>query len=531
MRKKGKAPSMLWYLLISLLLLCVAIIFSMAIRIILMQDGWAFPLDDEYTALVISIADGVVAAIAAGLVLYQLKDSKNIERQQYNTEEAQFILEYNQAFIENKNMGDIEHYLECRVTGDEFGEIESLQDDRQKLVNYLVYLEGLASCIHSGILEFEKIDDLFAYRFFLAMNHPEVQSMELLPYGTYYRGCFQLYEKWISFRRCNAKYTGISGRVDIDIPLAKFALHNCYGYEKYLNPVILTEHCKNQIVAYAEGKKVGEMCYENSGYETVIIKYNIDNKNLQVLRLLLKEFIYNPDIPKLKDVPNEMRGIYEELMKTRSVLMQDGLYFKQFRQRDELSQEQLRTISRLIYETDPYIYPDMFGDMGAALSVLPDVFDSGKDEMFCLSNVFTCRVGSEIVGIVLWHEGPINWSQKLLRDCFVQKGKTIPPKLEDVAKQYVLGYSDVSRADTISILNLCVSQKARKFGIGTKLLQAFMKNHPNSTFELCVLSDNQPAIEIYKSCGFIEYGEEKAYNPQDSKCMRKLMKRKPQKCC
>lgn len=524
MRKNRKSPSLLLYLLVSLLLLCLAIVFSIGIQLFLAKDGTSIPLEIDHAGLVVSIAEGVVAAIAAGLVLYQLRDSKMIENQQYNTEEAQFILEYNRSFIENKDMGDIEHYLEFRLTDDEFGEIKDLHGNRQKLVNYLVYLEGLASCIHGGILEFEKIDDLFAYRFFLAMNHPEVQAMELMPYATYYRGSFQLYEKWIDFRTRNSKYVDISGNIDIDIPLADSALHNCYGYEKYLNPAILLKHSENQIEAYMSGKQVGMIHYVGSGNAAHIMKYKVRHDNQQVLRALLKEFLYNPEIPALSTVPEEIQDVYNNLLKTKNILMHDSVSFRQLRPKDKLSPDQLSIISRLIYETDPYIYPDMFGNMNAAVSVLPDLIKSGKDSMFCLDNLFVCEVAGEIVGIILWSDGPLNWSPDELRKHIDQKHLQQPPKLDTVAEEYVSNYSDNSRLNTVSILNLCVSSKAQNYGIGTKLIQAFMSHHPNNTFELCVLSDNKKAIQLYESCGFVAYGEEKAYNPENPECMRKLMK-------
>lgn len=524
MRKSRKSPSLLLYLLISLLLLFIAIILSIVIQLFLVENATSIPLPIEYAELVVSITEGVVAAIAAGLVLYQLKDSKNIENKQYNTEEAQFILEYNQAFIENEDMAEIEHYLECRLTDDEYDKITDLQGNRQKLVNYLVYLEGLASCIHGGILEFEKIDDLFAYRFFLAMNHPEVQALELMPYATYYRGSFQLYDKWIDFRSQNSKYIDMSGNIDIDIPLADSALHNCYGYEKYLNPAILIKHSENRIEAYMSGKQMGIILYEVTENTAQIIKYKVRQDNQQVLRALLKEFLYNPEIPTLAKVPRDIQDVYDNLVETRYVLMQDSVTFRQLRKKDKLATEQLRTLSRLIYETDPFIYPDMFGEVSTAVAVLPDLIKSGKDSMFCLDNLFVCEVAGKIVGIILWNEGSLNWSPDELRKNIDQKHLEQPPRLDTVAREYVSNYSDDSRSDTISILNLCVSSKAQNCRIGTRLLQAFMRNHPNRTFELCVLSDNQKAIQLYESCGFFTYAEEKAYNPENPECMRNLMK-------
>ena len=98
------------------------------------------------------------------------------------------------AFIENKELCDVEHYLEDAITHQGKGNIRSLTDARQSLINYLVFLEGFASCVQQETLELQDIDNLFSYRFFLAMNHPEVQKLELLPFADFYKGNYQLFD-------------------------------------------------------------------------------------------------------------------------------------------------------------------------------------------------------------------------------------------------------------------------------------------------------------------------------------------------
>ena len=41
------------------------------------------------------------------------------------------------------------------------------------------------------------------HRFFIAMNNPIVQKLELIPYADYYRGCFKLYKYWRKYRIVN----------------------------------------------------------------------------------------------------------------------------------------------------------------------------------------------------------------------------------------------------------------------------------------------------------------------------------------
>lgn len=123
--------------------------------------------------------------------------------------EAQFIMELNEQFIGNENMSGVECDLERYFSKYRKGEItkEYCQDfekkysldnrDRQHLVNYLVHLEGIAALVKNKVLHIETIDDLMSYRYFIAMNNPVVQKLELLEYSEFYKGCFEIYEAWV----------------------------------------------------------------------------------------------------------------------------------------------------------------------------------------------------------------------------------------------------------------------------------------------------------------------------------------------
>ena len=36
-----------------------------------------------------------------------------------------------------------------------------------------------------------------SYRYFIAMNNPVVQELELCQYPDFYKGCFEIYEDWV----------------------------------------------------------------------------------------------------------------------------------------------------------------------------------------------------------------------------------------------------------------------------------------------------------------------------------------------
>ncbi len=125
--------------------------------------------------------------------------------------EAQFIMELNNQFLTDDKMAEVEHILEkfnyLVLNKATYSAIENAmkglrerfdveKSERQNLVNYLVHLEGIATLVNAGVLRIETISDLMGYRFFIAVNNPVVQELELNPYRDYYRGIDHLYDHW-----------------------------------------------------------------------------------------------------------------------------------------------------------------------------------------------------------------------------------------------------------------------------------------------------------------------------------------------
>ena len=136
----------------------------------------------EYTSTVLTTLTAIIGAYA---IWWQLKREKDLK-------EAEFIMNYNTAFIGNPELTEIEKALEgYRKTG----EFEFPESQRQSVINYLVYHEALAAMIFRGVLNIKNIDDLFMYRFFLAVKNPVIQKEEMCPEAQYYKGCLKLYKK------------------------------------------------------------------------------------------------------------------------------------------------------------------------------------------------------------------------------------------------------------------------------------------------------------------------------------------------
>lgn len=128
--------------------------------------------------------------------------------------QSTYIMNLNNQFVNNSDMTLVEHVLELyyneyvlKTKNDNSNttDVSSIKlrlnlslksEDRQKLINYLVYLEALAAIVERNVLHIDVIDNLFSYRFFIAVNNPIVQEMELIPYEQYYKGIFSLSREW-----------------------------------------------------------------------------------------------------------------------------------------------------------------------------------------------------------------------------------------------------------------------------------------------------------------------------------------------
>lgn len=121
--------------------------------------------------------------------------------------EGKLIKELNSEFINNEALSRIEAKLEKSFAYYMNSENPTAAPgldidptiggkDRQALVNYLVHLEAVAALVNNNILRLGAINDLVAYRFFIALNNPSAQEREIKPYSDYYSGCIKLYKKW-----------------------------------------------------------------------------------------------------------------------------------------------------------------------------------------------------------------------------------------------------------------------------------------------------------------------------------------------
>ena len=178
-----------------------ALVYSLITTILIV--GYAFALKCWNSELLTDVITTILALFAA--VTFWIEYSNSI-----NIKQAEFIMELNNQFVTNPDFKKVERDLEKYFDSYAKKEISSDSDkqfrdmysqdsiDRQALVNYLVHLEGIATLVSSGQLKLKQISNLMAYRYFIAVNNPIVQELELRQesYRDHYKGIYSIYSKW-----------------------------------------------------------------------------------------------------------------------------------------------------------------------------------------------------------------------------------------------------------------------------------------------------------------------------------------------
>ena len=170
----------------------------------------------------------------------------------------------------------------------------------------------------------------------------------------------------------------------------------------------------------------------------------------------------------------------------------------------------LEDISRLIYDTDPYIYPSMFASRKHAIDVLPRVFATNRDNMFRLDNCFVAFHGDKIVGLILSHQGAFTWDDSTF-DSIWEFYSPIEDKtkLQAVKSGYFSVYTEEyldtesrENKEALILLNFSI-QKSLRYNIsyGTQLMEHFLDSRHGRIY-LRALREVTHDLDIYFSTGF-----------------------------
>ena len=134
---------------------------------------------------------GLVASVL--IVIYQLNRENDVTL-------GSFILELNAGFNDNGRIQEV--YTKLKLyEGTKSDQYLIKEDDRAKLDEYLVFFETISVLNKRGVVSMDILDEMFGYRFFIAMNNSYVQEVEIFPTGLdNYEALIELYKEWRKYR-------------------------------------------------------------------------------------------------------------------------------------------------------------------------------------------------------------------------------------------------------------------------------------------------------------------------------------------
>lgn len=154
-------------------------------------------------ATLLSVSSLVVAAVGVILVYRELEMTNDIS-------EAEFISNINTTFVTNNDykkvyvvLDEYQRLLSCGASRDVLREAEKEIEalDNSYISNYLTFFEVLNVLRKKGVLRLDTIDDLFAYRFFIAVRNRCVHRRKIAKGN--FKNILELQNVWERYRREN----------------------------------------------------------------------------------------------------------------------------------------------------------------------------------------------------------------------------------------------------------------------------------------------------------------------------------------
>lgn len=138
------------------------------------------------------INDSMIAVIIAALsLIYEINKSKKLN-------EAEFLIHLNSLFITNDDYKQVYNLLSVY-------DFESEPDYHKEISNcdisnYLTLFETFYILLRRKVIDINLLDDLFAYRFFLAVHNPYIQRKKLAISPRNFKNIFRLERRWLKYR-------------------------------------------------------------------------------------------------------------------------------------------------------------------------------------------------------------------------------------------------------------------------------------------------------------------------------------------
>ena len=211
------------------------LLFLMPITYIWVVD----PLNRSTILNVCSIITAVVGVVTIYMIYKELLVNADIAN-------AEFLLKLDSEFFNNEEIRNLYKkldmsYNECFASRN-YSKNYFSEKDRMALDHYLCYFNLLANLLERNvsIVNMNQINEIFAYRFFIAVHNPEFQNIEFVKNRRSYMNIFRLYDRWLNYRHSLGQTTVGEKGFDPETGEGGFNLKIiCDDYDNLISPDVI----------------------------------------------------------------------------------------------------------------------------------------------------------------------------------------------------------------------------------------------------------------------------------------------------
>jgi len=162
-------------------------------------------------ATVVTVGTAILGATA---IWIQMAKNKEI-----NT--AGFILNLNEHFVATKSDSGLLEFFDKHFSEEDPPPIP--EELKRGVKTYLRWIRDIVNLVNRKVVSLPAIDSPLGYKFFIIVNNPHVQEMEINKYSEYYYPFYECYKKWREYRIKNKE----------PIPNEKYELSKTDAYIAY----------------------------------------------------------------------------------------------------------------------------------------------------------------------------------------------------------------------------------------------------------------------------------------------------------
>lgn len=249
---------------------------------------------------------------------------------------------------------------------------------------------------------------------------------------------------------------------------------------RFYNRLNIVQLDVNYLFPTVEGSIPLNLCFIPNDTITFLEKESIQDMVSFVIKTVHK------DIPHAWQV---MRTYYDEIKDTE-------IFHFHMSDVDLDNENEVNAIGRLIYHTDPFIYPALLDSIDNSVACAKALLKS--ESIFNKRYIMAAKINGNIAGYMQLLEGPVDGNHEEMEKAIKKSLGYLPRDFDKVMADYFDLFD--GNWEGTQIVSLAVLPEYRNMKVASKMLYSLPGN---KTYSLACIKDNHAARELYRKCGFV----------------------------